>query len=288
MIPRIFIVDDEAPARARLVTLLSDIAAECPHQLVGTAAQAQNALDQIAEHAPDIVLLDVQMPGMTGIEMAAHLANGEAAGPAIIFVTAYDEYALKAFEVHALDYLLKPVRASRLADAIRRANALKKNVPVQKQVIAEVATALHTTRKNFSVQERGRLLLVPVADVLYLKAETKYVTLRTREREYLIEESLLSLEQEFAAHFIRVHRNALVARHAIIGVERCMDRGIERSIERSVQMADAESDGAKMQDSMQDSAQDTRQESWQVILCDIDDRLPISRRLWSAVKALVR
>ena len=125
MTPRILIVDDEAPARARLVTLLADIAAECPHELIGETAQAQQALDSIAALSPDIVLLDVQMPGMTGIELAAHLAQREQAGPAVIFVTAYDEYALKAFEVHALDYLLKPVRAARLADAIRRVIGLQ-------------------------------------------------------------------------------------------------------------------------------------------------------------------
>jgi two-component system response regulator AlgR len=161
--------------------------------------------------------------------------------------------------VHALDYLLKPVRASRLADAIRRVSGLQ-----QKQKLSEVASTLQSPRKNFSVQERGRLLLVPVAHVLYLKAEAKYVTLRTREREYLLEGSLSALEQEFAAQFIRVHRNALVAREAIIGVE------------RGAQVVDA------------DNETDKAQESWQVILQHIDDRLPISRRQWAGVKALVR
>ncbi len=265
--PRILIVDDEAPARARLTTLLSDIAAECPHELVGEASQAQQALDKITELSPDIVLLDVQMPGMTGLEMAAHLAQNNVSGkPAIIFVTAYDEYALKAFEVHALDYLLKPVRATRLADAIRRVQALKQTVASQSELIADVGATMHAVRKNFSVQERGRLLLVPVAEVLYLKAEAKYVTLRTREREYLLEGALSSLEQEFATQFIRVHRNALVARDAIAGVE------------RGQLTVDAESDGES----------DKSQEAWQVILRGIDDRLPISRRQWSAVKALVR
>lgn len=262
---RILIVDDEAPARARLTTLLSDIAAECPHELIGEASQAQQALDKIAELAPDIVLLDVQMPGMTGLEMAAHLAQNDDA-PAIIFVTAYDEYALKAFEVRALDYLLKPVRATRLSDAILRVKALKQSRGSQAKLIAEVATTLQATRKNFSVQERGRLLLVPVADVLYLKAEAKYVTLRTREREYLLEGTLSSLELEFAAQFIRVHRNALVARDAITGVE------------RGQLAVDVDSDGES----------DKTQDAWQVILRGIDDRLPISRRQWSAVKALVR
>jgi two-component system response regulator AlgR len=263
-LPRIFIVDDEAPARARLRMLLADIAVEFPHELVGEAAQAQQALERIAALAPDVVLLDVQMPGMTGIEMATHLAQAEARAPAVVFVTAYDEYALKAFDVHAMDYLLKPVRAARLAGALRHASAVRGSMQTQRQTIAGVASALQATRKNFSVQERGRVLLVPVADVLYLKAEAKYVTLRTREREYLIESSLLSLEQEFAAIFIRVHRNALVARDAIVGVE------------RGTHSIDAENDSEKAQ------------ESWQVILRDIEDRLPISRRQWPAVKTLVR
>ena len=176
MKPRLFIVDDEAPARTRLKTLLSDIAAECPHDLVGEADGAQSALDGIAANRPDIVLLDVQMPGMTGIELAMHLMKTPSP-PAVIFVTAYDEFAFKAFEVHALDYLLKPVRAARLAEAIRRAGTL------------HVASTqeMRAARKHFPVQERGRLLLVPVADVLYLKAELKYVTLRTRTHEHLIE-----------------------------------------------------------------------------------------------------
>jgi len=264
MPPRIFIVDDEAPARARLATLLSDIAADYPHELVGQSAQPQAALDRIAELAPDIVLLDVQMPGMNGIELAHHLLKTDAGGPAVIFVTAYDEFALQAFDVHALDYLLKPVRAARLTDALRHAGAVRDGMPSQRQRIAGAATALHAVRRHFSVQERGRVLLVPVAEVLYLKAEAKYITLRTREREYLIEGSLLSLEQEFAASFIRVHRNALVARDAIVGVE------------RGTQPVDAETDG------------DKAMESWQVILRGVDDRLPISRRQWPMVKALVR
>jgi two-component system response regulator AlgR len=263
MIPRLFIVDDETPARSRLKTLLSDIAADCPHELVGEAAHAQAALDGIADTRPDVVLLDVQMPGMTGIELAAHLMKRDAA-PAIIFVTAYDEYALKAFDVHALDYLLKPVRAERLAAAILRVAALRAQSISQRDAIAAAGAVRQTARQNFSVQERGRLLLVPIADVIYLKAELKYVTLRTRTHDYLIEESLTSLEAELTASFVRVHRNALVARNAIVGVERG-----SQTVD-----ADAESDKA--------------QESWQVILRDVEERLPISRRQWPVVKALVK
>jgi two-component system response regulator AlgR len=263
MIPRLFIVDDETPARSRLKTLLSDIAADCPHELVGEAAHAQGALDGIADARPDIVLLDVQMPGMSGIELAAHLTKRDAA-PAIVFITAYDEYAVKAFDVHALDYLLKPVRADRLATAIQRAAALRAQLSSQTSAIAAVGSALQARRQHFSVQERGRLLLVPIADVIYLKAELKYVTLRTRTQDYLIEESLTSIEAELSESFVRVHRNALVARNAILGVE------------RGSQAVDADAEG------------DKGQESWQVILRDVDERLPISRRQWPVVKALVK
>lgn len=272
MIPRIIIVDDEAPARTRLVTLLSDIAAECPHELVGQAGNAQAAIDAITTAKPDVVLLDIQMPGMNGVELAAHLARHMEQPPAIIFVTAYDTFALKAFEVHAVDYLLKPVRAAKLAEAIRRAAVLQAGRLAQttNQTLAQSAAqiaalgasagALGLQRANFSIQERGRVLLVPVQDVIYLRAELKYVTLRTKAREYVTEESLLSLEQELGERFVRVHRNTLVARHAIAGVER-----------GQVDLSDP----------------DKAQESWQIILRDIDERLPISRRQWPVIKALL-
>jgi two-component system response regulator AlgR len=264
MIPRLFIIDDEAPARSRMKTLLSDIAAECPHELVGEAGQAQDALDAIAAARPDIVLLDVQMPGISGIELAAHLMKNADAAPAVIFVTAHDAYALKAFEVHAIDYLLKPVRAARLAEAIGRAGAQRVKASAQRNSIAATSASLQPQRRHFSVQERGRLLLVPITEVIYLKAELKYVTLRTRTHDYLIEESLTSIEEELGGTFVRVHRNALVARAAIIGVE------------RGVLAVDNEGEG------------DKAQESWQVILRDVEERLPISRRQWSVVKALVK
>jgi two-component system response regulator AlgR len=255
---RLYIVDDEAPARSRLKALLSDIAQECPHELVGEAGHAQAAIEGIAACAPDIVLLDIQMPGMNGIELAGHLMKTMAAPPAVIFVTAYDEYALRAFDVQALDYLLKPVRASRLAESLKRASASR----------ARIAVPPRPARKHFSVQERGRVLLVPVAEVLYLRAQLKYVTLHTRSRDYLIEESLTSIEEELSANFVRVHRSALVARGAIIGVE------------RGAPAAD--------QDGEHDGAQDRGHESWQVILAGVDERLPISRRQWPVIKALVR
>lgn len=255
---RLYIVDDEAPARSRLKALLSDIAQECPHQLVGEAGNAQAALDGIAASAPDVVLLDVQMPGMNGIEMAERLIRNTAVPPTVIFITAYDEYALKAFDVQALDYLLKPVRAARLAESLKRTSMLRAPAQPNPQAV----------RRHFSVQERGRVLLVPIAEVLYLRAQLKYVTLHTRSRDYLTEESLTSIEEELGSVFVRVHRNALVARSAIAGVE----RGVP----------------AAEQDGEQDGAHDKLHESWQVILADVEERLPISRRQWPVIKALVR
>jgi two-component system response regulator AlgR len=265
MIPRIFIVDDEAPARSRLMTLLADIAADCPHRLVGEAANARQALDAIATLRPDIVLLDIRMPGMSGMDLAAELGRVMTPAPMIVFTTAYDAYALKAFEVQAVDYLLKPVRAERLAAALRRAAALCAPALAQPVAIHSAGAVVHDRRRHFTVQERGRLLLIAVRDVIYLKAELKYVTLRTRTGEYLIEASLTSIEDELGDLFVRVHRSALVARGAIAGVERASAAGAE---------ADGEGD--------------RQSESWQVILHDVDERLPVSRRQWPVVKALVK
>ena len=262
MTVRLFLVDDEAPARARLRDVLSDIASDCPHEIVGEADHAQAAIECIAQHKPDIVLLDVQIPGMNGIELAAYLSNHVTPSPSIIFISAFDDYALKAFEVRALDYLLKPVRATRLAEAIERVARLRVNQHGALGAITKTTRTLQTARLHFSVQQRGRVLLVPVADIIYLKAEAKYVTLRTATGEYLIEESLLSVEQEFAHLLVRVHRNALVARDAIIGVER----------------------GRRSVDDDPVEGLDT----WQVILRGTSDRLPISRRQWSVIKALVK
>ena len=247
MQPRILIVDDEAPARSRLIMLLADIAATCPHQLVGEAASGAAALAAIAALAPDVLLLDVQMPGMSGLELAVQLAQRAGPAPAVIFITAFEGFALQAFEVQAYDYLLKPVRAQRLAEAIARAAG---------RIAGDAPSG---GRRHFSVLERDRQLLVPVAEVLYMKAEQKYVTLKTSEHAYLIEESLLSLEQEFANSFVRVHRNALAARQAIVGVERAVAAAGERG-----------------------------QDAWQVILRGLDERLPVSRRQWAVVRALVR
>jgi two-component system response regulator AlgR len=208
---KVFIVDDEAPARNRLRELLGD----CGEQVVvaGEAANGRAALDALAATTVDVVLLDIRMPQMDGIELAQHLQK-MTPPPAFIFTTAYDSYAIKAFELHAVDYLLKPIRLSRLIEALNRVRAAK---PVVPEVLREMQ---QESRRNLSIHERGRIHLIPIEQVLFLRAEAKYITVRTVEREYLQEESLTSLEKEFAARFVRIHRNCLVAKAAVEGFER--------------------------------------------------------------------
>ena len=206
---KILIADDEAPARNRLRELLSDIPDVA---VVAEARNGKEALELCAEHTPDLLLLDIRMPKMDGIEAAEHLQKFDPP-PAIIFTTAYDSYAMQAFDMHAVDYLLKPIRLERLQSANSKARAL---LPAQLAALKP----MQPQRTHFSIIERGRVILVPVADVVYLKAELKYITVRTREREYLIEDSLVNIEQEFGDHFLRLHRNCLAARDRILGYEK--------------------------------------------------------------------
>lgn len=206
---RILIADDEAPARNRMRELLGDI----PE--ISTIYEAKNGREALllAEtEKPDIVLLDIRMPQMDGIEAAQHLQK-ITPPPAIIFTTAFDAYALQAFDLNAVDYLLKPIRLERLQTALNKAKAL---LPAQLDAIKP----LQPQRTHFSVTERGRVLLVPISEVIYLRAELKYITVRTKEREYLIEDSLTTLEQEFADKFLRLHRNCLAAQASILGYEK--------------------------------------------------------------------
>jgi len=231
---RVILVDDEPLARARLASLLDDLAGEIPAVVVAEASSGEAALDRAATTPADVVLLDIQMPGMNGLDSARRIAALPHA-PAIIFVTAYDEHALRAFELRALDYLLKPVRLARLREALSRVRPPG----------AEDAAATTARREHFLVLEPGRLWRVPVADVLYLRAELRYVTARTREREYLLDESLVRLEEEFADDFLRIHRNCLVARRHLTGFVRQADEGEGR---------------------------------WLAVLRDWPQRLPVSRR----------
>lgn len=215
---RILVVDDEGPARHRLRDLLADCADNLGLEVVGEAANGREALELVAILKPDVVLLDIRMPEVDGIEVARHLQK-LAKVPAIIFTTAYDAYAIKAFEVHAVDYLLKPIRAARLEAALKRVRTAP---PPQEDVLSGLSDA---PRANLCAQERGRIHLIPIGEIVYLKAELKYVTARTQAREFLLEESLTKLEQEFAGEFVRIHRNCLVARAAIRGFERVHDEG---------------------------------------------------------------
>lgn len=206
---RILIADDEAPARNRLRELLADVA---DISVTGEAKNGKEALLLAADTAVDLVLLDIRMPQMDGIEAAGHLQK-ISPPPAIIFTTAFDSYAMQAFDVNAVDYLLKPIRLERLQSAIAKARAL---LPAQVAALK----SLQPQRTHFSVNERGRVILVPINEVIYLRAELKYITVRTREREYLIEDSLTTIEQEFGTHFLRLHRNCLVAQNSILGYEK--------------------------------------------------------------------
>ena len=210
---RVLIVDDEAPARNRIRDLLSDCALKMPVEIAGEAENGKRALAMLPGCEADVVLLDVRMPDMDGLEVAQHIQKLDEP-PTVIFTTAYDGYALKAFEVHAVDYLLKPIRLGRLFDALSRARTI---TPLRLDALRELKPEART---HLSANERGRIHLIPVADIAFLKADLKYVTIRTTEREYLIEESLAKLEQEFLGRFVRVHRNCLVAKEAIRGFER--------------------------------------------------------------------
>ncbi len=210
---RVFIVDDEPPARSRLRNLLNDCSTQLALEIVGEASNGQEALDKLVEVPVDVVLLDIRMPQMDGIELAQHLQKLPKS-PLIIFTTAYDDSAIKAFELHVIDYLLKPIRLERLSESLKRARAA---VPTQLEVLRNL---LPEPRRNFSIHERGKIRLVPIEQVLYMRAELKYITVRTVEREYLLEESLTDLEKEFGTRFVRIHRNCLVAKEAIAGFEK--------------------------------------------------------------------
>ena len=249
---RILLVDDEAPARQRLKNLLADIADDVPNRVVGEAVDGMAALEGIDDGAGvDVAIVDIRMPRMDGIELAGHLARLPHA-PAVVFATAYDEYAVKAFDVAAADYLLKPVKAARLAEALRKAQRLAPDAAILKELTPQ-------GRRHLRCLERGKLLLVPADDVLYFKAELKYVTARTVEREYVLEESLAHLEEEYARRFVRIHRNCIVARDAITGVAR------ERDPEEG----------------------DAAEPHWALLLKGVSEHLAVSRRQWPQVKDLI-
>ena len=245
----VMIVDDEPLARVRMRDLLADISAEVPNEVVAEADNGQLAAEMLKDVSPDVMLVDIRMPKMDGIELARHVSRLQKP-PSIVFVTAYDSYAVQAFELNAIDYLVKPVRAARLAAALSKA---RQSRPAPPQILASLQQGART---HLSCHERGRLLLIPVMDILYLKAGLKYVMARTVVREYLLDESLTHLEQEFSERFIRLHRSALVAKDAIAGFERC--------------------------------AGDDQENQWQALIRGVPERLPVSRRQWSLVKSYAK
>jgi two-component system response regulator AlgR len=236
MVLRVLIVDDETLARLRLRTLL-DAMDEPRVTVVGVAADAEEALAQLQREPADVLLLDIRMPGRGGLRLAAALKSLPQP-PAVVFVTAYAEHALQAFELEAVDYLTKPVRRERLQAALQR---------VQQRLRPAAAAA---PAPVLVVHDRGRVLRLPVAEVLYLRAEQKYVTLRTAAHSYLLDDALADLEQRLGGAFMRIHRNALVARAAVRALER---RG----------------DG---------------EEHWAVRLAPTDEWLAVSRRQLPAVR----
>ena len=292
---RILIVDDEPPARNRLRDLLYDCSEQLALEIVGEAGNGHEALDKLMEMPVDVVLLDIRMPQMDGIELAQHIqrmpkpvlsrVEGPIAGmakwpPVIIFTTAYDDYAIKAFELHAIDYLLKPIRLKRLFEALTRA---RKAVPVQTEVLRDL---LPEPRKFLSIHERGKIHLVPIEQVLYLRAELKYVTVRTDEHESLLEESLTALEKEFAARFVRVHRNCLVAKDAIEGFEKGSEEGEGSGDDRDTLLAQPADCGSGRQAPLHEpeSSSSHGKGAWMVKLKGLDELLPISRRQQHIVK----
>jgi two-component system response regulator AlgR len=249
---RVLIVDDEPLARSRLAALVAEsLDPRC--EVLAHCANAREAADWLRDHEADVVLLDIQMPGAPGTALAADLQR-VADPPAVVFVTAHGEHALAAFDLDATDYLTKPVKRDRLFAALQR--AARRRAGAAEAVAGGAAPVL-------VVSERGRVVRVPLAEVVYLKAELKYVTLRTTARSYILDDSLTDLEQRLGEHLLRIHRNALVARHAL------------RALERR-KLADA-----------QDDADDANEIGWAVQVAGIDEWLAVSRRQVAAVREAI-
>jgi len=244
----ILIADDEGFARRRLYDLLEDLRPGLPNRIVAECETGRAAVEVAARLPVDVALLDIRMPDMDGLEAARHLLRLPRA-PKVIFVTAFDDHAIEAFEVKAVDYLLKPVRRERLLAALERVQ------PLPPETLAALPAG---ARRYFSVNERGRLILVPSSEVLYFRAEMKYITVVTAEREYLIEDSLVRIEEEFGGRFLRIHRNCLVLAEAIETFER--------------ESADPEAEDSQ----------------WVVTLRGLDVRLPVSRRQHAEVRRLAK
>ena len=237
---KMLLVDDEPLARSRMRTLLGDCKTP-PVDVAGEAANAAQAMEHLRRQTFDAVLLDIHMPGADGLALAGVLRSLPDA-PAVVFVTAYAEHAVSAFELEAVDYLTKPVRLERLQQALEKVERAVKARHGGQEVEQEVLV----------IQDRGRTERVPVLEVLYFKAELKYITVRTAARSYILDGSLSDLEERHGAQFLRVHRNALVSRRAVRALEKHYDP--------------------------------EEGEGWAVRLNGIDESLAVSRRQLSAVR----
>ena len=240
------VVDDEALARARMRTLLAD----CQAPMVRCVGEASNAVEAMAlaqHHRVDVAFIDIHMPGADGLALARALRSLEHP-PALVFVTAHSEHAVDAFDLEAADYLTKPVRLERLQKALQKVERLTQSL---RGLEADL-----TSKDVVIIQERGRTERLPVSQILYFKAELKYVTVRTATRSYILDGSLNELEERFAADFVRIHRNALIARRAVRALEKHFDA--------------EEGDG------------------WAVRLNGVDELLAVSRRQLAAVRELVK
>jgi two-component system response regulator AlgR len=242
---RALVVDDENLARARMRTLLSDCKAPAVH-CVGEAANAVQAMEMLQHQAVDVALIDIHMPGADGLTLARSLQS-LAQVPALIFVTAHAEYAVQAFDLEAADYLTKPVRLERLQLALQKVERLMQSRRGLEANIAQEDVLI--------IQERGRTERIPVQQILYFKAELKYVTVRTASRSYILDGSLNELEEKHRADFVRIHRNALIARRAVRALEKHFDA--------------------------------EEGEGWAVRLNGVDELLAVSRRQLAAVRELV-
>lgn len=241
---QVLIVDDEALARSRLRALLGDCT-EPPAAVAGEAANAAQAMELLQRLDFDAVLLDIHMPGADGLTLAGALRSLPRP-PLVVFVTAHMEHAVAAFELEAADYLTKPVRLERLQVALQK---------VERLVSARNGAQASLAPEILLIQDRGRTERVPLTEVLYFKAELKYVTVRTAARSYILDASLSELEDRHAAQFLRVHRNALVARRAVRALEKHYDP--------------------------------EEGEGWAVRLNGIDEVLAVSRRQLGAVREAI-
>ncbi len=212
---RVLVVDDEGLARNRLRQIIADLDG---YEFAGEASNGEQAIAIASDVRPDIVLLDIRMPGLGGIETAHHL-NALENPPAVVFTTAYDEYAIEAFEAKAVGYVLKPVRRSRLKSALENATRIAGST------LHDVAnqTGSDGPREHVCAQIHNQLTLIPVANINFFRADQKYVAVHHSDGQCLIDESLKELEEEFADRFVRIHRGALVAVDKIETLEKTVE-----------------------------------------------------------------